>query len=127
MFAALAALSTIALMGLFAWKNHREGWVKHRKPMIENVGEADWKAHYGSAWRNHVFPDSSIVPVVAETSSVSPSGAATDAIGFSQQLQNMETSLERLNAPVVKANPALTPAGKASDRDKVTSELRRFP
>jgi hypothetical protein len=123
MFTALAALSTVALMGLFARKNRREGWVRHREPMIENLGEADWKAHYGSAWRDHVFPDSSILPEISATPSVSSSGAAIDVIGFTQQLQSMEASLERLNAPVV--NPALTRVAKLSDRDKVTSDVHR--
>ena len=111
MFTALAAFSTVALMGLFAWKNHREGWVKHRRPIIENLGEADWKGD--------------ILLEVAGTQLVSSPSTAIDAIGFSQQLQNMDASLERLNAPVVKANPASAPSAKPSDRDKVTSDVHR--
>jgi hypothetical protein len=119
MFTALAALSTIALMGFFAWKNHREGWVKPRKPMIENLRDADWNAHY----------DVSTVREVAVTSSAWPAGTAINPKAFSQQLERMETSLERLNAPVVKANRASAAAApaKAADWDKMTVGAQRLP
>ena len=123
MFTALTALSTIALMGFFARKNHKNGWVKHREPMIENLGEAGWKALYSSAWGEHIFPDPLILPEVPATSLASFYVTAIDVIGFTQQLQNMEASLKRLNVPGI--NPALTPVGNAGDLDKITSHIHQ--
>lgn len=58
MFTVFAACAITTLMGFFAWKNHKEGWVKPRKPMIENLRRVAWKPH----------PDLSAVPELSSTS-----------------------------------------------------------
>jgi hypothetical protein len=47
MWTVSAAISAIAMMGIFALKNNKNGWLKPRTPMIENLLEADWKLYYG--------------------------------------------------------------------------------
>jgi hypothetical protein len=108
MLTALVAISTIALMGLFARKNRKEGWIKPRKEMIENLRAVDWNPQ----------PDLSAVPEVAGTSWVSSARMAINPDKFSQQLGTLITSLHRANASVV--SPVYTATAKATDRNRVT-------
>jgi hypothetical protein len=107
MLTVIAAVSTIALMGIFAWRNHREGWVKPRKPMIECI----WTSHY----------DLPAVPEVSRTPSVSSAGMPINPTEFSQQLGSMQASLQRANAFAVTPT-SMSAAAKTADRDRVTTD-----
>ena len=79
-------------MGLFARSNHKAGWVRTRKPVVEML--RDLKRDL-----------STVPPEVSNQPSVVFAGMAVDPVAFSQQLGSLQTSLHRANASAIAPTP----------------------
>jgi hypothetical protein len=100
----LATIATIALMGLFAYRNGKQAWVKHRKPIVERLHE--------------LKRDISTAPLVSEAPSVWYAGMAINPTEFSQQLGLLQTSLQRANAPVLRQTQTGEPRTTMRNADR---------
>ena len=86
----LASAATVALMGVFARQNRKEGWVKTRKTIIDGLRQAK--------------RDLLIIPEPASRiSAAAYAGLPVDPTDFSGQLGRLQTSLYRANKPVIAA------------------------
>jgi hypothetical protein len=87
----IATISSITLMGIFAWKNHKDGWVKHRERLID-LPEVHRERRDN-------------VSVVAEDAGALVGGTVITATEFSHQLASLQSSIRRANAPVIPPAP----------------------
>jgi hypothetical protein len=106
MFPVIATISSIALMGILAWKNYKDGWVKHREGLI----------HPPEVHRE-LRKNVSVVP---EDAGASAGGTVNIAIEFSQQLGRLQSSMVRANAPLVTPAP-LSAEVNATDQERRTA------
>jgi hypothetical protein len=98
----IATISSIALLGIFAWKNHKDGWVKHREGLID-LPEVHREL------RNSV----SVVP---EDAGASGGGTVITTTEFSRQLARLQSSIRRANASVATSAP-LSEEANATDQE----------
>lgn len=101
----VSSAAAIALMGVFARQNQREGWVKTRKTFVDNLRQAK--------------RDLLTIPKPASTrSAVAYAGLPIDPTEFAGQLNRLHTSLHRANQPVV-AQSAAPPPGEGQTPKKM--------
>jgi hypothetical protein len=99
----MASVTVIGMMGIFARQNHKEGWVKTRKTLVDGLRQAK--------------RDLLTIPEPAATSSaVAYAGLPIDPTEFSSQLSSLQGSLRRANQPIVASTPVLV-----REKDKVVA------
>jgi hypothetical protein len=88
----LTAGASVALMGIFAWRNQKQGWVKRRTTLIDSLRE--------------IKRDLLTTPAeVSQTPAVWYAGMVVNPVEFSQQLGYLQTSLQRAGSPALPKSP----------------------